>query len=53
MMRRQIEGQIRLRDRLLEMFAPAYVVKEIGGLVKICVAESKVSTILEGLRHLK
>ena len=50
---KQFEVQMRLRDRLLEIFAPAVVVKEIGGLVKIQVAESRVSVILEGLRHLK
>jgi hypothetical protein len=42
-----------LRDTLLEVFAPATIVKEIGGLVKICVAESRVSVILEELRRLK
>ena len=44
---------MRLKERLLDIFSPATVVKEIGGLVKICIEESRVSTILEGLRVLK
>ena len=33
----QMDAQARLRDYILERFAPASVVKEIGGLVKMCV----------------
>ena len=42
--------QTKLRDSLLKQFAPATIVKEIGGLVKICVSENRVSVILEELR---
>jgi hypothetical protein len=45
--------QKKIRDKLLTMFAPATVVKEIGGLIKMCISENRVSVILEGLRELK
>lgn len=51
--KRQLLAQVGIRDSLLEVFAPATIVKEIGGVIKICVAESRVSVILEELRRLK
>ena len=45
-MRNQLQVQAKLRDSLLQQFAPASIVKEIGGLVKICVSENRVSVIL-------
>ena len=38
--------QRKIRDKLLKMFAPATVVKEIGGLIKMCISENRVSVIL-------
>lgn len=36
--KKDIAAQLSIRDSLLEIFAPATIVKEIGGVIKLCVS---------------
>ena len=49
---RNWERLMRIKSKLLAMFHPATVVKEISGVIKLSVAESTVSVLLENLEAL-